>query len=57
MNIIAPQIDMGTLTSTMNGSRKLSNSAARARKMIISAKKNVTMSALDSCTNWRDSPL
>ena len=50
----APAIDMGTDTRMIKGSRKLSNKAASARKMITSAKMKVVMKPLDSCMNWRD---
>ena len=42
MNISAPAIDIGTDTRMISGSRKLSNCAASARKMMISAKPRVT---------------
>ena len=48
MKISAPQIDIGTLIRMVSGSRKLSNRAASVRKIMISAKKKVTISALDS---------
>ena len=48
--IIAPQIDIGTLTRMTSGSRRLSNRAASTRKMMISAKTKVTASWLPSRT-------
>jgi len=39
---MAPQIDMGMLTRMMTGSRTLSKSAARDRKMMTMAKKRRT---------------
>ena len=49
-NINAPAIDIGTETRMITGSRKLSNKAASARKMMISAKPNVVTKPLVSCT-------
>jgi hypothetical protein len=46
--ISAPAIDIGTDTRIITGSRKLSNNAASARKMMISAKPNVVTKPLDS---------
>ena len=53
--ISAPQIDIGTLTRITSGSRRLSNCAASTRKIMISAKKNVTTSLLPSVTYCRES--
>ena len=47
MKINAPQIDRGTLIRMMMGSRKLSNCAARTRKMMIKAKKKVIMGTVE----------
>ncbi|MCY1305207.1 hypothetical protein D9M70_550010 [compost metagenome] len=52
----APQIDSGTVTRITSGSRKLSNCAARTRKMIARARAKVRYSALPSCTYWREAP-
>ena len=50
MKSSAPAIDIGTETRMISGSRKLSNSAASDRKMMISAKPKVTTKPPDSCT-------
>ena len=47
------RIDIGTDTRMMIGSRKLSNSAASARKITISAKPKVTRKPELSWTYWR----
>ena len=54
MKISAPAIDSGTETRITNGSRKLSNSAASARKTMMIAKRKVIMMPLDSWMNCRD---
>ena len=51
MNSSAPAIDIGMETRMTSGSRKLSNSAARHRKMMISASAKVAANPLDSVTS------
>ena len=53
---MAPAIDIGTETRMMNGSRKLSNSADRTRKIITAAKNSSVRKPLDSWIYCRDVP-
>ena len=56
MKTSAPAIDIGTENRMISGSRKLSNSAASDRKMMIRAKPKVVAKPPDSWTYCRDSP-
>ena len=52
----APQIAIGTVSSMISASRKLSNCADSTRKITTSASASVSSIPEPSCLNWRDSP-
>ena len=52
----APQIAIGTVSSMISASRKLSNWADSTRKITTSANARVSSIAEPSVLNWRDSP-